>query len=164
MSAPETTIAGFEPAARVAAPRIAFRPHHQLPWLLLSDGVPLQILIEATPVRVPNTRPWFHGVVSQRGNLLPVFDLAAWAGLTDETDARRQVVAIGQGAQACAVLCATAPALLTVVEETSASFEAGALSPFLGRGYTSALGMAHEFDIQRWLTTAARQISGNAAA
>ncbi len=164
MSATETAMAGFEPAARVAAPRIAFRPHRQLPWLLLPEGVPLQVLIEAAPVRVPNTRPWFEGVVSQRGNLLPVFDLAAWAGLPNEADTRRQVVAIGLGAQACAMLCAAAPTLLIIGAEDPTSTEDGTLSPFLGRGYTSALGRAREFDIQRWLTTAARQISGNAAA
>jgi CheW-like domain len=164
MSTPETAFADVEPAPRVAAPRIAFRPHRQLPWLLLPEGVPLQVLIEAAPVRVPNTRPWFQGVVSQRGNLLPVFDLAAWAGLPQELDTRRQVIAIGLGAQACAMLCAAAPTLLAIGAEDSASTEDGSLSPFLGLGYTSALGKAREFDIQRWLATAARQISGNAAA
>lgn len=163
MSAPETAIAGFEPAARVAAPRIAFRPHRLLPWLLLPEGVPLQVLIEAAPVRVPNTRPWFQGVVSQRGNLLPVFDLAGWAGLPDEADARRQVVAIGLGTQACAMLCATTPTLMAIGTEDATPTEDGTLSPFLGRSYTSALGRAREFDIQRWLATSARQISGNAA-
>ena len=164
MSATETTIASLEPAAQIIAPRIAFRPHRQLPWLLLPEGMPLQVLIEAAPVRVPNTRPWFQGVVSQRGNLLPVFDLAGWAGLSDETDARRQVVAIGLGAQACAMLCATTPTLMAIGAEDATPTEDGALSPFLGRSYISALGRAREFDIQRWLTTAARQISGNAAA
>lgn len=157
-------MAGLEPAVQVAAPRIAFRPHHQLPWLLLPEGVPLQVLIETAPVRVPNTRPWFEGVVSQRGNLLPVFDLAAWAGLPQEADARRQVIAIGLGTQACAMLCAVTPTLLTIGDEDPTSTEDGALSPFLGRSYTSALGKAREFDIQRWLATAARQISGSAAA
>jgi chemotaxis signal transduction protein len=164
MSVPETVFAGAEPTPRLSAPRIAFRPHRELPWLLLPEGVPLQVLIEAATVRVPNTRPWFQGVVSQRGNLLPVFDLAAWAGLPDEFDQHRQVVAIGLGAQACAMLCATAPTLLSIGTEDPISTEDGAVSPFLGRSYTSALGRAREFDIQRWLTTAARQISGNTAA
>ena len=165
MSATETTIASLEPAAHIIAPRIAVRPHRQLPWLLLPEGMPLQVLIEAAPVRVPNTRPWFQGVVSQRGNLLPVFDLAGWAGLPAETDdAHQQVVAIGLGAQACAMLCATTPTLMAIGAEYATPTEDGALSPFLGRSYTSALGRAREFDIQRWLATSARQISGNAAA
>lgn len=161
MSAIDATGADWEPTAQTATPRIAFRPHRQLPWLLLPEGMPLQVLIEAAPVRVPNTRSWFHGVVSQRGNLLPVFDLAGWAALPDGSDAPPQIVAIGLGAQACAMLCAAAPTLLNVGAEDSASTEDGALSPFLGRSYTSALGRAREFDIQRWLATAAQQISGN---
>lgn len=166
MSAIDANSADFDPATAVlaAAPRIAFRPHRALPWLLLPEGMPLQVLIEAAPVRVPNTRSWFKGVVSQRGNLLPIFDLAGWAELPNDGDIQPQVVAIGQGAQACAMLCDAAPALLNIgAEDDATSIGDGALSPFLGRGYTSALGRAREFDIQRWLATAAQQISGNAA-
>jgi chemotaxis signal transduction protein len=161
MSAIDATGADLGSLAQAATPRIAFRPHRQLPWLLLPEGMPLQVLIEAAPVRVPNTRSWFHGVVSQRGNLLPVFDLAGWAELPEQDDVSPQIVAIGLGAQACAMRCATAPTLLSVDAEDSTSTEDGALSPFLGRSYTSALGRAREFDIQRWLATAAQQISGN---
>jgi chemotaxis signal transduction protein len=164
MSAVDATSAGLDLPARSDAPRIAFRPHRSLPWLLLPEGMPLQVLIETTAVRVPNTRPWFQGVVSQRGNLLPVFDLGGWAALPDDRDLQPQVVAIGLGTQACAMLCAAAPTLLNVGAEEAASTEDGALSPFLGRSYTSALGRAREFDIQRWLATAAQQISGNNAA
>jgi chemotaxis signal transduction protein len=160
MSALETTT-GFEAAARAAAPRIAFRPHRQWPWMLLPEGMPLQILMEASAVRVPNTRSWFLGVVSQRGNLLPVFDLANWAELPVTADANPKVVAIGLGTQACGMLCVDAPTLLSVGTEDFTLAEDGALSPFLGRGYTSALGRAREFDIQRWLATAAQQISDN---
>lgn len=163
MSAPENAFVDFEPAAPVAAPRIAFRPHRQLPWLLLPDGMPLQILIETAPVRVPNTRAWFRGVVSQRGNLLPVFDLAAWAGMPEQTDAQQNVIVIGLGAQACAMLCFEAPTLLSIDSEDPTSTEDRALSPFLGRKYASALGGACEFNIQNWLATAAREISSNAA-
>lgn len=143
--------------------RIAFRPHRDLPWLLAPEGVPLQVLIDASPVRVPNTRAWFRGMVSQRGNLLPVFDLAGWAGLPAETGARPQTVAIGVGALACAVLCDTAPTLIAPGDEIAATDEGGALSGFLGRGYASAQGSAREFDFRRWLTAAAQQISGGAS-
>jgi CheW-like domain len=163
MSTIDATSARFEPPARPDAPRIAFRPHRALPWLLLPEGMPLQVLIEAAPVRVPNTRPWFKGVVGQRGNLLPVFDLASWAGLPDDGETLPQIVAIGIGTQACAMLCAAEPTLLSVGAEDTTSTEGDALSPFLGRAYASVLGGAREFDIQRWLATAAQQISGNTA-
>ncbi len=124
----------------------------------------MQILTEAAPVRVPNTHQWFRGVASQRGNLLPVFDLAAWADLPAEEDARTQVVAIGQGAQSCAMLCAGSPTLLNIGPPVDCSTEDGALSPFLDGHYDSALGRAREFDIQRWLATAAQKIASNTAA
>lgn len=152
---------GFGPVAEATAPRIAFRPHHALPWLLLPEGKPLQVLVDSTTVRVPNTRRWFLGVASQRGNLLPVFDMASWAGLPDEVDTHPQIISIGLGTQACAILCTTTPTLLKVSSEERTSVGDGVLSPFLGRSYTSAQGGARDFDIQRWLATVAQQISGN---
>jgi len=149
-----------------AVPRLGFRPHPQLPWLLAPPGVPLQVLIEAAPVRVPNTPHWFRGVVSQRGNLLPVFDLAGWAGLDDTGMERPQVVSVGSGAQACAVLCGITPSLISIVEdaEADAAGSAGALAPFLGRAYATSLGLAREFDVARWLAAAASNINGGATA
>ena len=147
-----------------AAPRIGFRPHPRLPWLLAAPGVPLQVLIEAAPVRVPNTPTWFRGVVSQRGNLLPVFDLARWAGLDDIGMERPQIVSVGQGAQACAVVCGIAPSLIAVIAETNQIEAGSALSPFFGPAYATSRGMAREFDMARWLATAASHINGGATA
>lgn len=164
MSAIDATSARFGSVAHPDAPRIAFKPHLALPWLLLPEGMPLQLLIDAAPTRVPNTRHWFQGVVGQRGNLMPLFDLAGWAALPDGDGTRPQIVAIGVGAQACAMLCATAPTLLSIDSEDTTSNQDGALSPFLGRSYNSALGRASEFDIGRWLKTAAQHISADSAA
>lgn len=164
MDAADAARAGHEPLPQPAAPRIAFRPHGSLPWLLLPEGMPMQILPEAAPVRVPNTQHWFRGVASQRGNLLPVFDLAAWADLPIEDDVRPQVVAIGQGAQSCAMLCAGSPTLLNIGPPVDCPTEDGALSPFLDGHYDSALGRAREFDIRRWLATAAQKIASDTAA
>jgi hypothetical protein len=126
----------------------------------MPQGIPVQVLIEAAPVRVPNTRPWFRGVVSQRGNLLPVLDLAGWAGL-DDNDAKPHIVSVGVGAQACAIVCASAPTLvLTGARTTAADGESAALGPYLGDTYASAQGIAREFDLPRWLAAAAQDISG----
>ncbi len=164
----DESLAGLTVAAPTKArQRIAFRPHQLLPLLLLPEGMPLQVLMDAASVRVPNTQAWFQGVVSQRGNLLPVFDLAGWAGLASEPGSRVQVVAIGLGAQACAMLSTSTPTLVTIDSDTIDSkivaSDDGALSPYLGTSYASALGRAREFDIQRWLAVETQQISGNAA-
>lgn len=153
---------GAAATAPAATPRIAFQAHPQLPWLLVPEGVPMQVLIDAVPVRVPNTRDWFKGVVSQRGNLLPVFDLAGWAGLP-ASDARPQIVSAGVGATACAIVCAATPTLLFAEREAMPAATVAALEPFLGRAHASAQGIVREFDLQRWLAAAAQDITGGAS-
>ena len=144
------------------APRIAFRAHPALPWLVLPEGLPMQVLIDAAPVRVPNTHPWFLGVVSQRGVLLPVFDLAAWAGLGHAPSDRSQIVSIGNGTDACAMRCSGMPTLLALAPAASpgASQPAGdgPLDAYLDDRFDSAPGPARRFDIARWLAVEAPKI------
>lgn len=161
-SATDGNVSGTASTVPSTAPRIAFQAHPQLPWLLVPEGVPMQVLIDAVPVRVPNTRAWFKGVVSQRGNLLPVFDLADWAGLP-ANDAKPQIVSANVGASACAIVCAAAPTLLFAEREAKPAVTAAALEPFLGRAYASAQGVVREFDLQRWLAAAAQDITGGAS-
>lgn len=147
-------------ATQIAAvPRIAFRPHRSLPWLVLPQGIPLQVLIDATAAQVPNTQSWFNGVVSQRGNLIPVFDLGDWAGYSAEGSSNEQIVAIGLGAHSCALRCSESPRLLHIAaESTEATAMEGAIAPYLSRPYASTLGNAYEFDIYGWLASAAAQV------
>ncbi len=160
-----STVPDPSPQHDPVAPRIGFRPHPALPWLLLAEGVPLQILIDPAPVRVPNTRPWFRGVVSQRGNILPVFDLGLWAGLPPEDQAPALLVAIGSGAHACAVRCSTTPGLLQVAADPALPPAAGfgPLDGYLHGGGNSAMGHAYEFDLARWLATETSGIAASAA-
>jgi chemotaxis signal transduction protein len=155
----EPAIAG-DGAATAAAARIVYRPHPSLPWLLAPEGVALQVLMDTTPVRVPNTRPWFRGVVSQRGILLPVFDPALWSGRERDAGSRVQIVAVALGAQACALVCDDPPTLTVLGAELHSAEAEGPLSPWLGRTFASALGSVHEFDIRRWLADTAQHIAG----
>jgi chemotaxis signal transduction protein len=162
MATDETSIDGASGEAPFdRRPRIALRPHLALPWLVLPEGLPLQMLMDALPVRVPNTRPWFHGVLSQRGNLLPVFDLGHWAGLAPIDRRQAQLVAVGQGAQACALLCATAPNLVTTNGDSWELPDAGTLTPYLGKATASGYGPVYEFDAYRWLTDASQHVSSS---
>lgn len=149
------------------APRIAFRAHPVLPWLVLPEGLPMQVLIDAAPVRVPNTHPWFLGVVSQRGVLLPVFDLAAWAGLGHDPATRTQIVSIGNGADACAMRSSGMPILLALAPATSPAASAGTdhgpLDAYLDDRFDSASGPARRFDIARWLAVEAPKIGAGGA-
>jgi hypothetical protein len=145
-------------------PRIALRPHLELPWLVLPEGISLQMLMDVVPVRVPNTRSWFHGVLSQRGILLPVFDLGHWAGLTPLDRRQAYVVAVGQGAHACALLCAAAPGLIAIHGDSSERHDTGLVAPYLGAtGMASRYGPVYEFDAYRWLANATQHVSGSDA-
>lgn len=164
MTTDETSIDGASGEALVdRRPRIALQPHLALPWLVLPEGMPLQMLMDVVPVRVPNTRPWFHGVLSQRGNLMPVFDLGHWAGLTPIDRRQAHLVAIGQGARACALFCMATPNLVNTTGDASEVPDAAALAPFLNKAYNSNQGLVHEFDADRWLAHAAQQVAGTSA-
>lgn len=151
------------------APLIGLRPHPALPWLLLPDGVPAQVLADAALVKVPNTQDWFRGVVSQRGNLLPVFDLGEWAGhsrAVGEGRAAPTVVAIGIGAEAFALLSHRQPGLLRVGQAAAADHAPvhGRLADYLGPARPIAAGAsagehAHAFDARRWLGDIAHHIT-----
>lgn len=147
-------------AATPPALRIALRSHDALPWLLLPQGVTLEIMIDASAVRVPNTNDWFHGVVSQRGNLLPIFDLATWAGLHVEPDRPRQVIVVGLPSRVFGLMSDTTPALLQLqgMDGKRAGY-AGALSPYLTFAHAHGREEAYEFDAATWLAHVSQQIS-----
>ncbi len=143
-----------------SAPRIALRPHDALPWLLLPQGVSLEILIDASAARVPNTNAWFHGVVSQRGNLLPIFDLSMWANLQAADDRPRQIIVVDLGPRLFGVLSHTIPALLHIEGKGSRRAEyIGPLSPYLSLAQSAGDEDAYEFDAPAWLSRVSQEIS-----
>lgn len=153
-------------ASAAAAPptlRIALRPHDALPWLLMPQGVALEVLIDASAVRVPNTNDWFHGVVSQRGNLLPIFDLATWAGLHVEPDRPRQVIVVGLPSRMFGLMSDATPALVQLqgMDGKQAGYT-GALSPYLTFVHADGREEAYEFDASTWLAHVSQQISRTA--
>jgi CheW-like domain len=164
MSTDGTNIAETAGAPAVAQrPRIALRPHAALPWLVLPEGLPLQMLMDVVPVRVPNTRTWFHGVLSQRGNLMPVFDLGHWAGLEPIARQQAHLVSVGQGAHAYALLCVATPSLIITSGDLAYEPDTGALAPYLGAASVSTYGPVYEFDAHRWLASATQQVASSGA-
>lgn len=155
--------AAAAPAAALpatASSRIAFRPHADLPWLLLPEGLRMEVLMDAAVVRVPNTRAWFHGVISLRGVLLPLFDLGTWAGLREDRLASPQIVSIGSGPQACALRSDGMPMLLQVSADPAPDMRpGGAIAAYLDDGHDSAVGTAFPFDVVRWLAVETRHVA-----
>jgi chemotaxis signal transduction protein len=150
------------PSAAVvpSAPRIALRPHNALPWLLLPQGVALEVLIEASAVRVPNANAWFHGVVNQRGNLLPIFDLSMWAGLPIADDQPRQIIVVGLESRFFGLLSDSTPTLLRIEGTGGRQAEyTGPLSPYLTLAQADGHEEAYEFDASAWLSQVSLDIS-----
>ncbi len=161
MDRDQATVVMASPAAAVpSAPRIALRPHNALPWLLMPQGVALEVLIDASAVRVPNTNAWFNGVVNQRGNLLPTFDLALWAGLQPANDRPRQIVVVGLESRFFGVLSEATPALLRIEGTRGHHAEyTGPLSPYLSLAQADSDIEAYEFDASAWLSRVSQDIS-----
>lgn len=73
--------------------------------LLLPEGVVGEVFDDLPLCRLPNTRDWLVGMASQRGNVVPVFDLARVFGLSlDQSPKQRKYFLIGQGEQTIGIL------------------------------------------------------------
>ncbi len=74
-------------------------------------------LIERPSVcRLPNTLPWFDGVISVRGSMIPVFDLHVLFELEPPAGKRRLIV-VGQNETAAAFWVDDFPRLLVLLDE-----------------------------------------------
>ena len=80
-------------------------------------------LIERPAVcRLPNTLPWFDGVISVRGSMIPVFDLHVLFELEPPAGKRRLIV-VGQNETAAAFWVDDFPRLLVLLDEDATTTE-----------------------------------------
>ncbi len=98
--------------------------------LLAGDGA-VRVLEPPAAFRLPNTRGWFLGLSNVRGNLVPVFDLAAWQGLPIP-EARRMLLVMGEAEAAAGTLVDTSPRHLLIPPDTAA-----ATLPALSTGFAA---------------------------
>jgi twitching motility protein PilI len=64
-------------------------------WLVAPKEDVREVIVPPKPTRVPNARPWMHGVANVRGELLTIIDLPHFLGLPvthDEARAARVLV------------------------------------------------------------------------
>jgi chemotaxis signal transduction protein len=54
--------------------------------------------------RLPNAPVWFLGIANLHGKLVPVFDLAAYAGIAPDRETRRMLLVLAHGNDATGVL------------------------------------------------------------
>ncbi len=152
-------------------PRIVVRMHPDMPLLAFPEGVALEVLADPVSIRIPNTRPWFDGAVGLRGNLLPLFDIALWAGHRPVTGPRR-LLAVSSSRTPFALVSAEIPQLLTIAPNTpdatpathAAAAPAQRLAPYLGAAHPTALGSVHDFEMQAWVAELRRDLAGATSA
>ena len=84
--------------------------------LLLPDDRISELVENATVCRLPNTAAWFNGVISLRGNMIPVFDLHELFAI-NHGSLKRRLIAIGESETAVAFWVDDFPKLITITGE-----------------------------------------------
>ncbi len=76
----------------------------------------VEVVSRAVPTRVPFTPPWLQGVISARGEIVPVVDLNRYFGLDGGSEMERQRLIVVEQEQQLVAIWATA---ITGVEALS---------------------------------------------
>lgn len=63
-------------------------------WLAAPREDVREVIVPPKPTRVPNARPWMHGVANVRGELLTIIDLPHFLGLPPTTEVRASRVLV----------------------------------------------------------------------
>ena len=80
-----------------------------------------EVITEFKLCAIPNTPPWFSGVINLRGNLVPVFDLAILFEAETGASKKKYLIVIGKGDQAAGVLVDKLPTILRSADVSSDS-------------------------------------------
>ncbi len=81
---------------------------------LLPKGLRAEIIRSPIISSIPSKNAWLAGIVNVRGELIPVIDLLIWAGLEESAEFKhsRQVLLLGEGESAVALMAEQQPELL----------------------------------------------------
>jgi twitching motility protein PilI len=107
-------------------------------------------LTEMPPLyRLPNAPAWLAGMANLHGALVPVFDLAQWAGLPPAAQSRRMLLVLAHGADAAGIVIDGLPQRLrwTPDQKADAATAPARLAPYV-RGAALIAGVLW-FDLDR---------------
>ena len=71
--------------------------------LLVAQQTASELIADLAVYPVPNTPPWFPGLVNVRGNLIPVFDLKRLFGLPEDNGTDRKLLVLDKDDSAAGV-------------------------------------------------------------
>ena len=83
--------------------------HYALPIQAVNE-----IIRYSEPRSVASRTDWVRGVISLRGRIVPVYDVAARLGLTSELTEQSKIVIVEAGAETAGVIVDTVEEVLTV--------------------------------------------------
>ena len=114
--------------------------------LMVAPSVLNEVLQEVPVYGLPGSPPWIAGLLNLRGNLVPVFDLHRFFGLTKLIDQGRNLLALDRGAATACVYVDDLPERVTMERQ------AGNLPPMptglkehVGRGFSGNGSIWMEF-------------------
>ena len=113
-----------------------------------------ELIERPTVCRLPNTEPWFDGVISVRGSMIPVFDLHVLFDI-EPPEGKRRLIVIGQNETAGAFWVDNFPQLLVLTDEDTTSTEPPlpALMSATAKTFYLKEGQAWvEWDVQAFFT------------
>ena len=116
---------------------------------LLDLSLAVHVIDVPVSYRLPNTRPWFLGIVNLRGALVPLYDLAAFLELPAPPEGERMMLVVGDGDEGAATIIDAPPTHVSVSDELRAD-ELPSLDPLIERharvAYRLADGIWVELD------------------
>src|ERR1700761_2873106 len=86
--------------------------HYALPIQSVNE-----IIRYAEPRSVASRTDWVRGVISLRGRIVPVYDVAARLGITSELTEQSKIVIVEAGPETAGVIVDTVEEVLTVTDE-----------------------------------------------
>lgn len=119
-------------------------------------------LTEMTEVfRVPNTAHWLSGLTNLHGNMVPVFDLAAYLGIPHGTGQKPMMLVWGRGDEAAAIVINGLPVRMELTDANRLELPAvaEALADFVSAGYEQGGEVWLEFEHRRFFEAAALKVS-----
>jgi chemotaxis signal transduction protein len=137
--------------------RCCLRVCESWPLLALPARQISQVAMDKQLALVPNTSPWFLGVLNMRGVLIPAFDMAAWAG--EKPAAHGEFVILSPGPNAFALRSLGMPELLMVSPSDTDNLSPNPrIADFLLQSFNSERGAVNAFDPWRWLQSISTEI------
>ena len=135
--------------------------------LLLPEGIVGEVFDSLPLCRLPNTSEWLHAMASQRGNVVPIFDLAKIFGLklTPELSNQDQMIRkyflIGQREKTLGILIDEMPTRIFLGDEERLSSTPplpAILQPFVNACYQADHRIWVDWDVDNFFLTVGDQV------